>query len=106
MKKIKLLFLTAVVFMITCSQTFLLAQSAGTAKTAIDAATSTIKSLFGSVSNLVLGVGAILGLVGAIGVYRKWSNDEPNVLKSVSGWFAGAIFMSVIGVILKAFFGV
>ncbi len=72
---------------------------------AIDEAAAEIAGYFDSVSNLVLMIGAIVGLVGGIRVYIKWNNGDQDVNKSIMGWFGSCIFLILVGVVIKAFFG-
>jgi len=51
-------------------------------------------------------IGAIVGLVGAVKVYTKWSNGEPDTAKVASSWFGACIFLVVVATILKGFFNV
>jgi hypothetical protein len=73
---------------------------------AIDAAANSVKSVFGNVSNLILIIGAVVGLVGGIRVYIKWNNGDNDVNKSLVGWIGSCVFLVLVAVILKAFFGV
>lgn len=74
--------------------------------TGIDTATSEIKGYFDGVSNLVLAIGAIVGLIGGIRVYVKWNNGDQDVTKSIMGWFGACLFLILVGVVIKAFFGI
>ncbi len=51
-------------------------------------------------------IGAIVGLVGAVKVYNKWSAGEPDTAKVASSWFGACIFLVVVATVLKSFFGV
>ncbi len=73
-------------------------------KKAIDTATTEIRGYFESTSDLVLVIGAIVGLVGGIRVYIKWNNGDQDVNKAVMSWFGACIFLVSVGVVLKAFF--
>lgn len=74
-------------------------------QTAIDGATSQVSGIFDSVSNLVLVIGAVVGLAGAIRVYILWQQDGKEVQKHLVGWMGACIFLLLTGVILKTFFG-
>ena len=73
---------------------------------AIDGAASSIKGIFGNVSNLILMIGAVTGLAGGISVYIKWQNGDQNLNKQLMGWVGSCIFLLLSGTILKLFFGV
>ncbi len=72
----------------------------------IDAATSEITTYIDPVGNLILVIGAVVGLVGAVRVYLKWNAGDQDVQKSVMGWVGACIFLVVSGIVVKAFFGV
>lgn len=72
----------------------------------ISNATSEVRGYFGVGVNLVYAIGAIVGLVGAVKVYNKWSNGEPDTGKVASSWFGACIFLVVVATVLRGFFGV
>jgi hypothetical protein len=71
----------------------------------IDQATNMVKSYFTSGTNLMYAVGAIVGLVGAIKVYQKWSNGHPDTGSTAAAWFGSCVFLVVVATVLKSFFG-
>lgn len=83
--------------------TILYAQSG---EAGITAATNQVKEYFKVGVNLVYAIGAIVGLVGAVKVYNKWSSGEPDTAKVASSWFGACIFLVVVATVLKGFFGV
>lgn len=72
----------------------------------ITEATTKVKSYFEKGTFLMYAIGALVGLVGAVKVYNKWSAGEPDTSKVASSWFGACIFLVVVATILKAFFGV
>lgn len=76
----------------------------GQGEEGITEATSKIKGYFKVGSDLMLAIGGIVGLVGAIKVYNKWSAGEPDTSKVASAWFGACIFLVVVATVLKAFF--
>ncbi|WP_439697443.1 DUF4134 domain-containing protein [Mucilaginibacter sp. AW1-7] len=97
MKKIKAII--ALLFMATVS----LAQDGNAG---INEATNQVKSYFATGTNLMYAIGAIVGLVGAIKVYKKWNDGEHDTGKVASSWFGSCIFLVVVATVLKSFFGV
>ena len=71
---------------------------------AINETTSTLKSYFTAAANLMLVIGAIVGLVGAIMVYAKFSSGDPESGKKLAAYFGAAFFLSLAPTILRAFF--
>lgn len=72
----------------------------------ITAATSQVKSYFTTGTSLMYAIGAIMGLVGAIKVFKKWNDGEHDTGKVASSWFGSCIFLVVVATVLKSFFGV
>ncbi len=82
------------------------AQTPNDANTGITNATDSVKGYFANGVNLMYAIGAVLGLVGAIKVYQKWSHGDQDTSKVAASWFGSCIFLVVVATILKAFFGV
>ena len=49
-------------------------------------------------------VAAVLGLIGGIKVYSKFSSGDPDVSKTAAGWFFACIFLVVAATVLRSFF--
>jgi hypothetical protein len=72
----------------------------------INQATTQVKSYFDTGTNLMYAIGAIVGLVGAIKVFKKWNDGEHDTGKVASSWFGSCIFLVIVATVLKSFFGV
>lgn len=72
----------------------------------ITEATTKVKKYFETATHLLYAIGAIVGLVGAIKVYNKWSGGEPDTAKVASSWFGACIFLVLVATVLKSFFNV
>lgn len=72
----------------------------------ITQATTAVKGYFTAGTSLMYAIGAIVGLVGAIKVYKKWNDGEHDTGKVASSWFGSCIFLVVVATVLKSFFGV
>lgn len=70
----------------------------------LEGATGEVKGIFTNVSNLILAIGGIVGLVGGIRVYIKWNNGDQDVQKELIGWAGACIFLLMAGVVIKTFF--
>ena len=55
-------------------------------------------------SNLMLVIGGIVGLVGAIKVYNNWQTGRGNTFYKVSNLFLGSLALLLVGGIIKAIF--
>lgn len=74
--------------------------------TAIDGAAGEVKGIFSNVSNLILMIGGVVGLVGGIRVYQKWNGGERDIQKEIVGWAGSCIFLLLVGTALKTFYGI
>ena len=68
-------------------------------------AVTEVKGAFKTVTNLMYAICAIIGIVGAISVYSKWSNGDPDTRKAAASWFGALIFAGLVVVTLSAVFG-
>lgn len=84
-----------------CSVNAAMAQGAA----GIDAASSELATYMDPLGNMMMVVGGIVGLVGAVRCYFKWNSGDSDVMKAVMGWMGSCVFLVVSGVIVKAFFG-
>ena len=49
-------------------------------------------------------VGDVIGLIGGVKVYQKFSSGDPDTSKTASSWFGACIFLIVAATILRSFF--
>ncbi len=77
-----------------------LAQSAA----GIDQATAEVTSYVDPISNLIIAIGAVVGLIGGVRVYIKWQSGDQDTQKAIMGWFGACLFLILVGVVIKAFF--
>lgn len=71
----------------------------------IQEANTKVRGYFDVGCNLMYGVGAILGLIGAVRVYQKWSNGHPDTGSTAAAWFGSCVFLVIVATVLKSFFG-
>ena len=92
------------IFMIfsLCSALASFAQGNGMA--GISEATNMVTSYFDPLTKLIFAVAAILGLVGGVRVYSKFSSGDPDTSKTAASWFGACIFLIVAATILRSFF--
>ena len=67
-------------------------------------ATSMVTSYFAPLTKLIYAVGAVVGLIGGIKVYQKFSSGDPDPSKTAASWFGACIFLVIVGVVLESFF--
>ena len=82
------------------------AQAQGGGVTGINAATSSLSTYVDPVSFLILAIGAVVGLIGGVRVYIKWNNGDQDINKEIMGWGGSCLFLVLVSVVIKAFFGV
>jgi len=78
------------------------AQGGGSA--GITQATQMITSYFDPATKLIYAIGAVVGLIGGIKVYSKFSAGDPDTAKTAASWFGACIFLIVAATILRSFF--
>lgn len=101
--KTKKLFASAAIMMVTTHN--LLAQTGG-GTTGINAATSSLTDYVDPVATLTLAIGAVVGIVGGVRVYIKWNSGDQDINKELMGWMGSCLFLVLVSVVIKAFFGV
>ncbi|SIS61282.1 protein of unknown function [Chryseobacterium ureilyticum] len=83
-------------------QSVLLAQGNGVA--GISEATQMVTSYFDPATKLIYAIGAVVGLIGGVKVYNKFSSGDPDTSKTAASWFGACIFLIVAATILRSFF--
>jgi hypothetical protein len=79
-----------------------LAQGDGSA--GITEATQMVTSYFDPATQLIYAIGAVVGLIGGVKVYNKFSSGDPDTSKTAASWFGACIFLIVAATILRSFF--
>jgi len=67
-------------------------------------ATQMVTSYFDPATKLIYAVGAVVGLIGGVKVYSKFSSGDPDTSKTAASWFGACIFLIVAATILRSFF--
>lgn len=67
-------------------------------------ATNMVTSYFDPGTKLIYAIGAVVGLIGGIKVYNKFSSGDPDTSKTAASWFGACIFLIVAATILRSFF--
>lgn len=88
--------------LIVLSSLPLLAQGNGAA--GITEATQMVTSYFEPATKLIYAIGAVVGLIGGVKVYNKFSSGDPDTSKTAASWFGACIFLIVAATILRSFF--
>jgi len=71
----------------------------------IEDANQMVRQYFDVGINLMYAIGAVLGLIGAVRVYQRWSAGDPNTGQTAASWFGSCIFLVIVATVLRSFFG-
>lgn len=76
----------------------------GNGASGINEATQMVTSYFDPATKLIYAIGAVVGLIGGVKVYNKFSSGDPDTSKTAASWFGACIFLIVAATILRSFF--
>ena len=93
-------FLIAAVLLLSISSAF----AQGNGLSGINQATNMVTSYFDPATKLIYAIGAVVGLIGGVKVYSKFSSADPDTSKTAASWFGACIFLIVAATILRSFF--
>ena len=93
-------FLFATVLLLSISSAF----AQGNGLSGINQATNMVTSYFDPATKLIYAIGAVVGLIGGVKVYSKFSSGDPDTSKTAASWFGACIFLIVAATILRSFF--
>lgn len=77
----------------------------GNGAAALNTTATTIRSYGTAAQTIILALGVVIGLIGAVRVYSKMHNGDPDTQKAMVSWFGAALFLVAVGAILTSFFG-
>lgn len=78
--------------------------AAGNGVSALEKANSEIQSYVEPITSLFYVLCAVVGFVGAVKVYAKWSSGSPDTTKTAASWFGACVFAVVAVTAIRAFF--
>lgn len=76
----------------------------GNGAAGIQEATQMVTSYFDPATKLIYAIGAVVGLIGGVKVYNKFSSGDPDTSKTAASWFGACIFLIVAATVLRSFF--
>ena len=76
----------------------------GNGMAGINEATKMVTSYFDPATKLIYAIGAVVGLIGGVKVYNKFSSGDPDTSKTAASWFGACIFLIVAATFLRSFF--
>lgn len=80
------------------------AMAQGNGASGINQATQMVTSYFDPATKLIYAIGAVVGLIGGVKVYGKFSSGDPDTSKTAASWFGACVFLIVAATILRSFF--
>lgn len=96
----KKIFISAAFILATASSAFAQGNGIG----GITEATNMVTSYFDPGTKLIYAIGVVVGLIGRVKVYGKFSSGDPDTSKTAVSWFGACIFLIVAATILRSFF--
>lgn len=102
-KKVEQKTLLFLAILLTAWQETAYSQSSGGAG-AITAATTEVSSFYDPAKKFIWALSAVLGLVGAVKLYYKFTNNDPESSKHAVGFLGGGIALFVAEVFLRKMF--
>ncbi|ULB34326.1 MULTISPECIES: DUF4134 domain-containing protein [Dysgonomonadaceae] len=76
----------------------------GNGAAGITKATDMVTGYFDPATKLIYAIGAVVGLIGGVKVYGKFSSGDPDTSKTAASWFGACVFLIVAATILRSFF--
>ena len=90
--------------MAACVMAAASAMAQGNGQAGITEATQMVTSYFDPGTKLIYAIGAVVGLIGGVKVYGKFSSGDPDTSKTAASWFGACNFLIVAATILRSFF--
>ncbi|WMC08297.1 MAG: hypothetical protein PQ275_29160 [Elizabethkingia anophelis] len=72
---------------------------------ALTNAATEIKKYWDPVKLIIMAVGGVVGLIGGVRIYNKWSNGDQDINKEVVGWGGACLFLIIVPQFVSSFFG-
>ncbi|CAA7197003.1 DUF4134 domain-containing protein [Chryseobacterium potabilaquae] len=64
-----------------------------------------VKKYWDPVKLIIMAVGGVVGLIGGVRIYNKWSNGDQDINKEVVGWGGACLFLIIVPEFVSSFFG-
>ena len=71
----------------------------------INQANTMVRSYFDTATQLLLAIGALLALIGAIRVFMSMQAKDGHASREIAIWFGSCLFLVVVATVIKSFFG-
>lgn len=71
----------------------------------LNQANTLVRSYFDTATQLMYAIGAISGLIGAVRIVGKTSEERHRMGSEIAIWFGSCIFLVIAATVLKSFYG-
>ncbi len=71
---------------------------------AITNANIEIRKYWDPIKLLIQGIGGVVGLIGGLRIYNKWTNGDQDINKEVVGWGGACLFLIIVPQFVISFF--
>lgn len=71
---------------------------------AISNANTEIRKYWDPIKLLIQGIGGVVGLIGGLRIYNKWTNGDQDIKKEVVGWGGACLFLIIVPQFVNSFF--
>jgi hypothetical protein len=102
MKTINQFLFKAAVF--TAATFFFVVGAFALTSSGIDQAVADVSSFMDTAFNLIIAIGAVIGLIGSVRVYIEWQGADQDTRKAIMRWFGACLFLILVSVIIKTLF--
>ncbi|MCQ2335598.1 MAG: DUF4134 domain-containing protein [Paludibacteraceae bacterium] len=92
------------VFLLSATFSSIVALAQGNGVAAIEKANSEIQSYIEPITTLFYVICAVVGFIGAVKVYGKWSSGSPDTTRTAASWFGSCVFAVIAVTAIRAFF--
>jgi Domain of unknown function (DUF4134) len=73
----------------------------------INQANTLVRSYFQAGTQLMYAIGALVGLIGAVRVFRLWNSEQHGeAQRAAVAWFGSCIFLVIVATVIQSFFGI
>ncbi|MGP2571463.1 DUF4134 family protein [Ornithobacterium rhinotracheale] len=77
---------------------------AGDGTAAISNAVSSIQGYWTEIKKLIYAIGGVVGLIGGLRIYNKWTNGDQDINKEIMGWGGACLFLLLMPSFVDSFF--
>ena len=92
------------IFLILMLPASLASFAQGNGMAGIIEATNIVTSYFDPLTNLIVAVAAVLGLVGGVRASSKFNSGDPDASKSATALCLSCVFLVIVGPVVRSFF--